>query len=94
MGYKSFNDPLYWVDVDKPGAKEWIQNYVRYFKEMGVTYLRIDFLENYETNYGTRRYEQALAWIAEAAGDDLFLSLVMPHNDKYHSPYIYPDKNK
>lgn len=79
VGYKSFNDPLYWVDVDKPGAKEWIQNYVRYFKEMGVTYLRIDFLENYETNYGTRRYEQALAWIAEAAGDDLFLSLVMPH---------------
>ena len=79
VGYKSFNDPLYWVDVDKPGAKEWIQNYVRYFKEMGVAYLRIDFLENYETNYGTRRYEQALAWIAEAAGDDLFLSLVMPH---------------
>ena len=67
VGYKSFNDPLYWVDVDKPGAKEWIQNYVRYFKEMGVAYLRIDFLENYETNYGTRRYEQALAWIAEAA---------------------------
>lgn len=39
-----FNDDLYWVDVTKPGAKEYIQGYANYFKKMGVKYLRIDFL--------------------------------------------------
>src|SRR5690606_5492702 len=49
----SFNEPLYWVDTGKAGAKEWIQGYVEHFIEIGATYLRIDFLENYERNYGT-----------------------------------------
>ncbi|WP_262248385.1 hypothetical protein [Parapedobacter soli] len=78
-GSISFNEPLYWVDTDKPGAKEWIQGYVQHFIDIGATYLRIDFLENYERNYGTTKYRQALAWIKEAAGDQLFLSLVMPN---------------
>lgn len=79
VGDISFNDPLYWVDVDKPGAKEWIQGYVTYFIESGAKYLRIDFLENYEKNYGTAKYIKALQWIEEAAGSELFLSLVMPN---------------
>lgn len=79
VGTKPFNGELHWVDVEKPGAKEWIQGYVNYFKSIGTTYLRIDFLENYETKYGKENYEQALKWIMEAAGDDLFLSLVMPN---------------
>ncbi len=79
VGSISFNEPLYWVDTDKPGAKEWIQGYVQHFIDIGATYLRIDFLENYERNYGTTKYRQALAWIKEAAGDRLFLSLVMPN---------------
>lgn len=74
-----FNDLLFWVDVNKEGAEQWIKGYVRYFKSLGVSYLRIDFLENYERNYGTDAYEKALKWIAEEAGDDLFLSLVMPN---------------
>jgi len=74
-----FNEPLYWVDVDKKGAKEWIQGYVKYFINIGAEYLRIDFLENYEKNYGTAKYMQALEWIKEAAGNDIFLSLVMPN---------------
>ena len=78
-GVISFNQPLYWVDTDKKGAKEWIQGYVKYFIETGAKYLRIDFLENYERNYGTAKYSQALEWIKEAAGDDIFLSLVMPN---------------
>ena len=78
-GRISFNDSLYWVDTNKPGAKEWIQGYVKYFITLGATYLRIDFLENYEKNYGTVNYIQALEWIEEAAGDKLFLSLVMPN---------------
>lgn len=79
VGPISFNEPLYWVDIDKEGSKEWIQGYVKYFIEIGATYLRIDFLENYEKNYGTAKYMKALQWIKEAAGDDLFLSLVMPN---------------
>ena len=75
----SFNEPLYWVDTGKAGAKEWIQGYVEHFIEIGATYLRIDFLENYERNYGTAKYIQALEWIKEAAGDRIFLSLVMPN---------------
>lgn len=78
-GEHSFNDKLFWVDVDKEGAEQWIKGYVRYFKELGVSYLRIDFLENYERNYGTEAYAKALRWISEEAGDDMFLSLVMPN---------------
>ncbi|MGM9734840.1 MAG: alpha-galactosidase [Candidatus Cryptobacteroides sp.] len=78
-GERSFNDKLLWVDVYKEGAEQWIKGYVRHFKELGVTYLRIDFLENYERNYGTEAYAKALRWISEEAGDDIFLSLVMPN---------------
>jgi hypothetical protein len=79
VGHTPFNGALYWVDVGKYGAKDWIQGYVYYWKEMGAKYLRIDFLENYECNYGTLKYDLALRWIREAAGNDLFLSLVMPN---------------
>lgn len=79
VGSIPFNEPLHWVDTNKPGAKEWIQGYVNYFIEIGAKYLRIDFLENYERNYGTTGYMQALEWIKEAAGDHIFLSLVMPN---------------
>jgi alpha-glucosidase len=79
VGTKPFNSELHWVDVNKPGAKEWIQGYVKYFKDLGATYLRIDFLENYESKYGTESYAKALEWIVEAAGNDIFISLVMPN---------------
>jgi glucan 1,6-alpha-isomaltosidase len=78
-GKTPFNVDLYWVDVALPGAKEWIQGYVNYFIDLGATYLRIDFLENYEKNYGTAKYAQALQWIKEAAADRILLSLVMPN---------------
>lgn len=79
VGNVSFNDPLRWVDVDKPGAKEWIQGYVKHFKAMGVVYLRMDFLHYYEDAYGSAKYAKAMQWIREAAGEDMFLSMVMPH---------------
>lgn len=84
-----FNSDLYWVDVTKPGAKAYIQGYVNYFKKLGVPYLRIDFLSWYETgtdkgttigvNHGSKNYQTALRWMQEAAGDEMELSLVMPH---------------
>lgn len=83
-------DTLYWVDVTKPGAREYVQGYVKYFKDLGVPYLRIDFLSWYENGmdanigqvnepHGRENYVTALHWINEAAGDDLEVSLVMPH---------------
>ncbi len=81
---------LYWVDVTKPGAKEFVQGYVNYFKNMGVVFLRIDFLSWYESGtdvgappgaiaHGSQNYETALQWIEEAAGEDMTVSLVMPN---------------
>lgn len=78
-GEHNFNDQLFWVDVNREGAEQWVKGYVRYFINLGVSYLRIDFLENYERNYGTEAYETALRWISEEAGDKLFISLVMPN---------------
>ena len=78
-GDKPFNGELHWVDVDKDGAEAWVKGYVRYFINLGFSFLRIDFLENYERQYGTQRYAKALRWIMEEAGDDIFLSLVMPN---------------
>ncbi len=78
-GKTNFNDRLFWVDVNKAGAEQWVKGYVRHFKELGVCYLRVDFLENYERNYGTDAYATALRWISEEAGDDMFISLVMPN---------------
>ncbi|MFA7492057.1 MAG: hypothetical protein WCZ43_00860 [Proteiniphilum sp.] len=78
--YHQMNDHLRWIDVNRRGAKEWIQGYVNYFKELGCEYLRIDFVSGYENNFGTERYQKALQWIAEAAGDDIFVSLVMSNS--------------
>ena len=78
-GNVNFNDYLYWVDTDKEGAEQWIKGYVRYFIDLGFSFLRIDFLNYYEDAYGTERYVKALRWIKEEAGDEIFISLVMPN---------------
>ncbi|ACU75804.1 cellulose-binding family II [Catenulispora acidiphila DSM 44928] len=81
---------IYWVDVTKDGAKEFVQGYVNYFKQLGAVYLRGDFWAWYETGYdqnegtvgvahGSANYATALGWISEAAGDGLEVSVVMPN---------------
>ncbi len=89
FAYTQEENALYWVDVTKAGAKEFVQGYVRYFRDMGVKFLRIDFLSWYEDgmdkgrkigrNHGNDHYKTVLAWISEAAGDEMDISLVMPH---------------
>ncbi|NQX58690.1 CBM35 domain-containing protein [Paenibacillus qinlingensis] len=85
-----------WVDVTKTGAKEYIQGYVNYFKNMGIRFLRIDFLSWYESgaaagapvgspSFGTTNYATALQWMHEAAGDNMELSLVMPNSFNHAS---------
>lgn len=83
---------LYWLNVDHPLAKQFLQGYIDYFKAQGADFLRVDFLSWYETGTdagspspignGHRRdqYEKALQWMSEATGKNgMFLSLVMPH---------------
>jgi hypothetical protein len=81
-----------WVQVDREGAEAYIKGYVKHYAEMGVRFLRVDFLSWYETgtddNLGVvgrtdrprEHYETALRWIREECDNqNIFLSLVMPH---------------
>lgn len=82
----------YWVQVDKPGAEEYVKGYIKFYADMGVEYLRVDFLSWYEdgwdknigevgrTGRPIEHYQTALRWMREACGEyGVFLSLVMPH---------------
>ncbi|MFC0344905.1 T9SS type A sorting domain-containing protein [Epilithonimonas hispanica] len=80
-----------WVQVDRPGAEEYVKGYVKYYADMGIKYLRVDFLSWFETGYdrnlgtvGPQRtraqYEKALKWMREACdANGVYLSLVMPN---------------
>ena len=81
-----------WVQVDKPGAEEYVKGYIKFYADMGVEYLRVDFLSWYEdgwdknlgvlgkTDRPIEHYQTALKWMGEACDEyGVFLSLVMPH---------------
>ena len=80
---------LQWVDATRDGAEEYVKGYVAYFRQLGVVFLRIDFLGWYEAGFdqsegtvgvahGRESYLQALEWMRDAAGD-MQLSLVLPN---------------
>ncbi|MCM1066686.1 MAG: glucan 1,6-alpha-isomaltosidase [Muribaculaceae bacterium] len=80
-----------WVVAENPGAKEYIDGFFKHYKELGIEYIRMDFLSWYEDGkdrnigvvghgYGHGSYGRALSYIAEAAKKyGIFTSLVMPH---------------
>lgn len=80
-----------WLQVDRPGAQEYVKGYVQHYADMGVKYLRVDFLSWYESGWdrymGTvgvvhslANYQTALRWMREACdANGMFLSLVMPN---------------
>lgn len=80
-----------WVQVNRPGAEEYVKGYIQYYADMGVKYLRVDFLSWFETgfdrNMGTvgpsrpkSDYIKALKWMRQACdANGIFLSLVMPN---------------
>ena len=91
-GKEDFNDFIYWVDTDCPGAEQWVKGYVRHFIDLGFQFLRVDFLNHYENAYGTVRYRRALKWIMEEAGDEIMISLVMPNSyDHARNERLYGD---
>lgn len=80
-----------WAVASHVGAKEYIDGFFKHFSEMGVNYIRMDFLSWYENGedrgmgivgkgYGREVYKQALQYICESAKKyGVFTSLVMPH---------------
>lgn len=80
-----------WVVTEKEGAQEYIDGFFRHYKELGVDFIRMDFLSWYEDGndrgmgtvgrgYGRDCYARALAYIAQSAKKyGIFTSLVMPH---------------
>ena len=80
-----------WAVAEQPGAKEFIDGFFKHYKELGVEFIRMDFLSWYEDGkdrysgivgrgYGRASYGRALAYIAQSAKKyGIFTSLVMPH---------------
>ena len=80
-----------WVQVDRPGAEQYVKGCIAYYADMGIDYFRVDFLSWYETGYdrnlGTvgpsrphQDYVTALRWMREASDSlGVYLSLVMPN---------------
>lgn len=80
-----------WVNVDRPGAEEYVKGYIKYYADMGIDHLRIDFISWFENGFDRylgqvgpdrprEHYATALRWMREAA--DLYgmqLSFAMPH---------------
>ena len=71
--------------------REYIDGFFKHYKELGIEYIRMDFLSWYEDGkdrnsgvvghgYGHESYARALSYIAESAKKyGIFTSLVMPH---------------
>lgn len=87
--YLNGDGQLYWVDCTRDGAEEYVKGYVDYFRRLGASLLRIDFLGWFEigfdqsgvtvgVDHGREAYLNALGWMRDAAGD-MILSLVMPN---------------
>ncbi len=80
-----------WVVATHPGAQEYIDGFFKHFHDMGVDYIRMDFMSWYEDGkdrnlgisghgYGRDVYARALSYIAESAKKyGVFTSVVMPH---------------
>lgn len=80
-----------WVVAENPGAREYIDGFFRHYHDLGIDYIRMDFLSWYEDGkdrnigivghgYGRESYARALCYIAESAKKyGIFTSLVMPH---------------
>ncbi len=81
-----------WVQIDRPGAEQYVKGCIEHHAQIGVKYLRVDFLSWYETgmdkdttivgvtNRPRAHYETALRWMREECDrHGIFLSLVMPN---------------
>lgn len=82
---------FHWAVAENPGTREYIDGFFRHFAELGIDFIRMDFLSWYEDGkdrnmgivgrgYGRDSYALALKYICESAQKyGIFTSLVMPH---------------
>lgn len=80
-----------WVVATHAGAKEYIDGFFKHYHDLGVEYIRMDFMSWYEDGkdrgmgivgrgYGRDVYARALNYIAQSAKKyGVFTSVVMPH---------------
>ena len=81
-----------WYIASHPGGRELIDGFFKYYHDLGVDMIRMDFLCWYEEGwsrvekdycsrgYGRANYARLLGWCAESAKKyGIFLSLVMPN---------------
>lgn len=82
-----------WLVPSHPGAKEYIDGFFKYYSELGVHFIRMDFMCVFERGeghgttgrgYGREEYLLALQYINEAATKyGVFTSIVMPDQVNY-----------
>lgn len=87
-------DTFTWIVPSHSGVKEYIDGFFKYYKGLGVDFIRMDFMCLFEDGirggdgggrgYGSAEYKLALQYIKEAATKyGVFTSIVMP-NMKNH----------
>ena len=83
-------DAFPWAVPSHKGCREFIDGFFKYYKNLGVDYIRMDFMCLFETGdgaggmpgkgYGRTEYELALKYICESAQRyGVFTSIVMPN---------------
>ncbi len=86
----SQGDSFPWAVPSHKGCREFIDGFFKYYKSLGVEYIRMDFMCLFETGdgaggmpgrgYGREEYELALKYICESAQRyGVFTSIVMPN---------------
>ncbi|ERK39864.1 putative lipoprotein [Segatella baroniae F0067] len=84
------NDQFGWVVTSHPGAEQFFEGFFKHYSDLGVKYIRMDFLSWYEDGmnytdqidkgYGRERYVKGMQWINKYAKKyGIYVSLVMPH---------------
>lgn len=85
----------YYVDPNKEGAKEYMQGMIKYFKDMGYGFMKIDFIRQGHYFYGQEAMEKCYRWWREAAGDDFIISLANARQVNYmEAEAEYADLNR
>lgn len=64
---------IYEVDINAPGAEQWVKGYIRHFIGYDVKMLTTDFDNSIESLQGSAAYAEALRWIKEAAGSKMLI---------------------
>ena len=88
--YPGADDVFGWVVPSHRGAREYIDGFFKYYKSLGVEYIRMDFMCLFEgangagdmtgKGYGRENYKLALQYIHESAAKyGVFTSIVMPN---------------